>query len=56
MESDRLCGDRNGEEITAVGNYVVMIFHTDSSVEEKGFRLFYTFVSVGKCSTYIIFF
>lgn len=50
MEAHKLCGNLNGEETAAAGNYVLMVFHTDGSVERRGFKLFYTVVPMGKCS------
>ena len=50
MEVAKLCGILNGKEIAAFGKYIVMAFHTDRTVEERGFRLFYTVVQMGKCS------
>ena len=50
MEGPKLCGNLNGKQIAAARKYVVIVFHTDDSVERRGFKLFYTVVPIGKCS------
>ena len=42
------CGDMTGQTVAVTGNYTVLIFHSDSSDQEKGFLLHFTSVPKGK--------
>ena len=39
-----ICGEQRGENVIVIGNYVQLIFHTDSEVQKKGFLISFTAV------------
>ena len=41
------CGQKTGQSVLVNGNYVVIIFHSDETGEEKGFHLYFTAVPIG---------
>ena len=41
------CGERTGHTVLVNGKYVVMMFHTDSFLEERGFLLLFIAVPIG---------
>ena len=43
------CGDKTGHTVHAVGDYVVITFHSDSAVQKGGFLLLFTVVPTSKC-------
>ena len=44
------CGDRTGRTVTVTGNQVVMTFHSDQSVQKRGFVITLTSTPIGKCN------
>jgi len=42
------CGQRSGQSVFVTGNYAVMSFHSDSSVQKRGFELFFSRFPMGK--------
>lgn len=42
------CGDRTGRTVTVTGNQVLMTFHSDQSVQMKGFALTLTTTPIGE--------
>ena len=45
-EVDKFCGQRDGEIVWVTGNYMPITFHSDNSVEGRGFSI--RFVAVVK--------
>lgn len=44
------CGDRTGQTVVITGDAALITFHSDSSIQDRGFVLFFTaFTPVGKC-------
>ncbi|XP_078362124.1 uncharacterized protein LOC144646412 isoform X4 [Oculina patagonica] len=41
------CGEKTGESVLVNGKYVVITFHSDDNIQEKGFLLHFTAVPVG---------
>ena len=39
-----VCGEQPGENVVVIGNYVQLIFHSDSEVQKKGFLISFTAV------------
>ena len=44
------CGVWTGRTVTVTGNQVVMTFHSDKSVQKKGFIITLTSIPIGKCN------
>ena len=44
------CGDRTGRTVTVTGKQVVMTFHSDQSVQKRGFVITLTSTPIGKCN------
>ena len=44
----KYCGLRSGKTVLVSGSRASFHFHSDSSVQGKGFRLYLSFVSLGK--------
>lgn len=42
------CGQKTGQSVLVTGDYVVIIFHSDESDEQKGFLLYFTAILLGK--------
>lgn len=42
------CGDRTGRTVTVTGKRVLMTFHSDQSVQMKGFALTLTTTPIGE--------
>ena len=42
------CGEDRGNQVDVTGNYVVLIFHTDSKFQRKGFFLYVEALPLGK--------
>ena len=42
------CGDMTRQTVLVTGNYAMMIFNSDGSVEKRGFLLYFTAVPIGK--------
>ena len=45
---DVYCGKKTGESIEVTGDQVVLTFHSDDIVQEKGFLIFFTAVPLGR--------
>ena len=39
-----ICGEQRGQNVIVIGNYVQLIFHSDSEVQKKGFLISFTAV------------
>ena len=46
----KYCGEQSGKEVFVFGKYAVIIFHSDSSTQERGFRMFFSFIQPSKCN------
>ena len=46
------CGETTGQTVLVSGSYVVIKFHSDENVQEKGFLLLFTAVQIGKLNAY----
>ena len=44
------CGHRTGRKVTVTGNQVVMTFHSDQSVQKRGFVITLSSTPIGKCN------
>ena len=44
----KYCGERTGEAVLGTGNYAVLMFHSDTSFQRRGFLLFFTAIPQGK--------
>ena len=42
------CGQKTGESVLVNGDYVVIIFHSDETDQQKGFLLYFNAVPLGK--------
>ena len=42
------CGFKSGQTVIVTGQYAVLTFHSDFSVNDDGYKLFFSFVSQGK--------
>ena len=42
------CGYKSGQNVTVTGQYAVLTFHSDDTVNGKGYKLFFSYVSQGK--------
>jgi len=49
VEIGKYCGELTGKEVVVSGDYAVLTFHTDDIVQEKGFRIFFSAIQLGKC-------
>ncbi|XP_078353400.1 cubilin-like isoform X21 [Oculina patagonica] len=45
------CGDKSGHYVHVTGQYAVITFHSDSSITDQGYQLFFYDVSNGNVST-----
>ncbi|KAL9950434.1 hypothetical protein ACROYT_G042929 [Oculina patagonica] len=45
------CGNQQGQSVAVTGNYAVITFHSDSSVNDRGYKLFISEFSYGNAST-----
>ena len=50
MEVGKYCGELTGKEVVVSGDYAVLTFHTDDSVQKKGFQIFFYTIQLGKCN------
>ena len=48
VEVGKYCGEHTGNEVVVSGDYAALTFHSDNSVQKKGFRIFFSAIS-GKC-------
>ena len=48
------CGFETGKQVVVTGDYVVLEFHADGSIQVKGFLLIFTAVSGGKYHKHIV--
>ena len=53
LSSGKYCGYKTGKKVEVTGYYAVITFHSDSSVEEKGFRILFHIKDSGSNSTTI---
>ena len=44
----KYCGVETGKTVYVTGDYAVITFHSDQSVERRGFQMFFTIVPPGK--------
>ena len=42
------CGQRSGQSVLVIGNYAVLSFHSDSSVQKRGFELIFSRFPMGR--------
>ena len=42
------CGHKSGQNVTVTGQYAVLTFHSDDTVNGNGYKLFFSYVSKGK--------
>ena len=42
------CGNQSGKEVFVSGKHVVLTFHSDSSTQERGFQMVFTFIQFSK--------
>ena len=42
------CGNKSGQLVIVTGNYARLTFHSDSSVNDRGYKLFFSDFSQGK--------
>jgi len=45
------CGQRSGQTVYVTGQYAVISFHTDGSVQERAYQLFFSHVPIGEVTT-----
>ena len=53
LSSGKHCGKKTGTKVEVTGEYAVITFHSDSRVEEKGFRILFHIKDSGSNSTTI---
>ena len=53
LSSGKHCGNKTGTKVEVTGEYAVITFHSDSRVEEKGFRILFRIKDSGSNSTTI---
>ena len=41
LSSGKYCGKKTGTKVEVKGDYAVITFHSDSSVQRKGFRILF---------------
>ena len=41
------CGQMTGQKVHVAGDYALISFHTDSSIQEKGFKMFFSAALLG---------
>ena len=44
----KYCGEKTGKTVMVTGQFVVITFHTDAAVEERGFELLFNPVPLGE--------
>ena len=53
LSSGKHCGKKTGKKVEVTGDHAVITFHSDSSVQRKGFRILFHIVDSGSNSTTI---
>ena len=53
LSSGKYCGNKPGKKVEVTGDYAFITFHSDSSVQRKGFRILFHIKDSGSNSTTI---
>ena len=48
IDIGKYCGELTGKEVVVSGDYAVLTFHSDFSVQKGGFRILFTAVQLSK--------
>ena len=53
LSSRKYCGNKTGKKVEVTGDYAVITFHSDGTVQRKGFRILFQIKDSGSNSTTI---